>query len=297
MKKICALLTSVSLTACTTFGGPSAPPLADQPPIGATITVASAADARAAAKRVSTPGAQPQPQDVLLAACVPPKTHLFVGPIAISVVMLFFNLAVGAVDRYLKAKEAADLKTFSHGFTGNAIEENFPLAPTEQFSCIAIQEGQDSDYVLRLEQHGATAFVIEPVGAWVGSSGIQAKKVSGKVNTDLALALTTITQSGKTMPDNTAFAAFNMTFEDLPVGKDAEGHDQIKLVRYGDPHHSTVLPLPQKQVETTPTSAVVSVTQSDTNLDKIQERITLQQQTRAALFDTLGEILKGQLGG
>ena len=58
---------------------------------------------------------------------------------------------------------------------------------------------------------------------------------------------------------------------------------------------SIVMPLPQNAAS--PTSLVAAVTESHVTLAKEQERIALQQETRKALFEAVGEMLKTKLGG
>lgn len=317
MKEITMAACCFALTACDTLGGGR--PTGNLVPKPVPTTTAELYSMAAARAAVPSSGALSKHHRLLDACLNPPMPQSDKGmlalPLLAPLIMAIFNLATGEIERRLEEREKENLEKRSHTFTAKTLSDQFPLATMDDpVSCIVVSDrdngGVSAEYALRLKRIDTsvkgvtpTAFVIEPVGGWVGNSGVLDPLESPpRINADLAVAITTITKNDGVLPDSTTFPPYGVSFKDLKVGKncpDENGvpntNECVYLAPKGDPRSSVVLTLPQDR--NSPTSIVVSVTESDVGLQKEQERIALLQKTRQALLGALGEILKGQLGG
>ncbi|MBT2133510.1 hypothetical protein KK137_04100 [Croceibacterium sp. LX-88] len=213
-------------------------------------------------------------------------------PAAIAPIILFaFNLLTRSIETELSRREERELATMSNTWSGVITKETFSGPTSSRMTCILIRRSGEepsdgSAYVVALRLIGTTAFTIEPVTGWLGSSSVLTKD-GDKLNATVSITIQYVaTQDGSN--ELVTLPAYAMDFEGLAPGKD--------FPVSGSARASPVLPLPSGPgTVTLPTSVVLSVTEANTRLESRRQQIALAQANRAALMEALGTVLEGAL--
>lgn len=214
-----------------------------------------------------------------------------VSPLIVPLVMFGFNLFARVVENELSRGERRRLAALSRSFSQVRSDPEFS-APAQRFRCLVVERattvGNDiveagATYLFGIRRIGTTAFTVEPVAARVDASEIIDRESPPELNATVSLSYQSIVTDADRANQLVTLPAFAMNFPKIERG------EILWVARRASP----VMPIAVSHGGArAPTSIAVAVTESHASLERVRERIALEQANRAALVAAMGETLK-----